>query len=255
MSTAPRQPFFRPDRPIRRDSEHKVTRRFLGTVDYLDAWRMQADLADQRHRGHIGDTYLVLEHPSVYTAGKRTQDSDRPTAGPQCIDVDRGGRITWHGPGQLVVYPIIALADPIDVVDYVRRVEEALIVAVRRVGLAGAGRIDGRSGVWLKADGQSRPDRKIAALGIRVTHGVAMHGLALNCTNTLEYYNYIVPCGIDDAAVTTLSQELGHPVTCEQMAPLVLDALDATLSGSITVADHTLGHAPDPCAGHRRGSR
>ena len=151
-----------------------------------------------------------------------------------------------------MVYPIIKLADPIDVVDYVRRVEEALIVAVRQAGIAGAGRIDGRSGVWLTADAGHPRDRKIAALGIRVTHGVAMHGLALNCTNTLEFYDYIVPCGIDDAAVSTLSAEAGREITCATMEPLVLDALDKTLDGTITVADHTLGTAPDPCAGTRR---
>ncbi|AIG64462.1 lipoate--protein ligase [Corynebacterium atypicum] len=258
--TAPRDPFFPPHRCIRASSAPVEIRR-LGLVDYLQAWRLQADLAAARYREEIGDTVLVLEHPSTYTAGKRTQPSDRPDNGLPVVDVDRGGRITWHGEGQLVVYPIIKLADPVDVVDYVRRLEEALIQAVRRVGVARAGRIDGRSGVWVpgqdKTDGQSRglgwappellrQDRKVAALGIRITHGVTMHGLALNCSNTLEYYKHIVPCGISDAGVTTLSLELGRTVTVADMAePLVCDLLDA-LSGKLQVANHSFASAPDP---------
>ena len=149
--TAPRDPFFPSDRSIRSASEPPEIRR-LGTVDYLEAWHLQADLAAARHRGEIGDVILVLEHPSTYTAGKRTQPEDLPDNGLPVIDVDRGGRITWHGEGQLVVYPIIELADPVDVVDYVRRLEEALIQTVRRVGVPDVGRIDGRSGVWVPAD-------------------------------------------------------------------------------------------------------
>ena len=275
--TAPRDPFFPSDRSIRSASEPPEIRR-LGTVDYLEAWHLQADLAAARHRGEIGDVILVLEHPSTYTAGKRTQPEDLPDNGLPVIDVDRGGRITWHGEGQLVVYPIIELADPVDVVDYVRRLEEALIQTVRRVGVPDVGRIDGRSGVWVPADpddagghvstepgalpgtilttgadagasapengaapekveaaagggaGTSlhRPDRKVAALGIRVTHGVTMHGLALNCSNTLEYYHHIVPCGIRDAGVTTLSHELGRHVSVDEMTePLLGDLVDA----------------------------
>src|SRR5699024_10620299 len=157
------------------------------------------------------DQILVLEHPSVYTAGKRTQPEDLPTNGLPVIDVDRGGRITWHGPGQLVMYPIIKLAEPIDVVDYVRRLEEALIQTVRTFGVPEAGRVDGRSGVWVPAH-DGHPDSKVAALGIRVTRGVTMHGLALNCNNTLEFYDHIIACGIDDAGLTTLSRELGRDV-------------------------------------------
>ncbi|AZA13992.1 lipoyl(octanoyl) transferase LipB [Corynebacterium choanae] len=250
---APRAPFTAPDQPIRANTDHPVSRVDLGVMDYQQAWDYQADLAAKRAADTIEDQYLIVEHPSVYTAGTRTQPSDRPTQGPECIDVDRGGRITWHGPGQLVVYPIIQLATPIDVVDYVRRVEEALIIAVRQLGLANAGRITGRSGVWLPAD-EHRPARKIAALGIRVTGGVTMHGLSLNCNNTLEFYDYIVPCGISDAGVTTLTDELGRETTPRECVDIVCTALDDALAGITPVADHTIGEASDPCAGTRKRS-
>ncbi|MCF4006243.1 lipoyl(octanoyl) transferase LipB [Corynebacterium uropygiale] len=252
--TAPRQPFFPADRSIRADADGLLDVRRLGEVDYLEAWDLQAELAAQRARGEIPDTVLLLQHPSIYTAGKRTQPEDRPTNGLPVIDVDRGGRITWHGPGQLVAYPIIKLADPVDVVDYVRRLEEALIHVSREVGVTRAGRIDGRSGVWVPAEGE-RPDRKIAAIGIRITRGVTMHGIALNCCNTLEFYDYIVPCGIDDAGVSTLSQELARTVTVEDMEEPFLHALEEVLSGRMTVADHTFGSAPDPCRGLGRSRR
>ncbi|PRQ11117.1 lipoate-protein ligase B [Corynebacterium sp. 13CS0277] len=239
--TAPRAPFMDPDEPIR-DTSRPLEVRQLGEVDYTSAWQLQADLAAQVARGEAPDTLLVLTHPSCYTAGKRTQDSDRPRNGLPVIDVDRGGRITWHGPGQLVVYPIVRLVTPIDVVDYVRRVEEALIQVVIDQGLPQAGRIAGRSGVWLP-----EPDRKIAALGIRVTQGVTMHGLSLNCNNSLDAYAHIVPCGIDDAGVTTLSAELGREVTPDDVAPAVCRALDDALAGRLQVANHHLGSAPDPC--------
>lgn len=220
-------------------------------MDYQEAWELQAQLAAQRAAGEIGDQLLILEHPSVYTAGKRTQPEDRPTNGQPVVDVDRGGRITWHGEGQLVVYPIIKLADPVDVVDYVRRLEEALIETVRGVGVDKAGRIDGRSGVWVPAS-DTRSDRKVAALGIRITRGVTMHGLALNCNNTLEFYEHIVACGIDDADVTTISLELGRDVTVEEMTPPLITALDAALAGRLRVADHTFAEAPDPTKGLTR---
>lgn len=244
---APRDPFFPADLSIR-DSSSAPHVRNLGTVDYQQAWDYQAELAASRHREDIPDQILVLEHPNTYTAGKRTQPSDRPDNGLPVIDVDRGGRITWHGPGQLVVYPIIKLADPVDVVDYVRRLEEAIIQAVRAVGVTTAGRIDGRSGVWVPADG-ARPDRKVAALGIRITRGVTMHGLALNCCNSLEYYDHIVPCGIADAGVTTLSEELGRPVSVTEMTAPLVEALIDALEGRLIVADHTFGQAPDPTKG------
>lgn len=246
--TAPRDPFFPADRSIRH-SDDPLDVRHLGLIDYQEAWDLQADLAARRYQDEVGDTVLVVEHPSTYTAGKRTQPEDMPDNGLPVVNVDRGGRITWHGEGQLVVYPIIKLADPVDVVDYVRRLEEAIIQTVRRRGIANAGRIDGRSGVWIPADGEepsARPDRKVAALGIRITHGVTMHGLALNCSNTLDYYEHIVPCGITDAGVTTLSRELGMEVTPEEMTDPMLQDLDDALSGRLTVADHSFGSAPDP---------
>ncbi|MBI9000909.1 lipoyl(octanoyl) transferase LipB [Corynebacterium sp. CCM 9185] len=244
--TAPRPPFTPADSPIR-DCGVPLLTRELGEVDYLKMWHEQAEIAAARASGEVPDQLLMLTHPSTYTAGKRTQPSDRPTNGVPCVDVDRGGRITWHGPGQLVCYPIIKLVEPIDVVDYVRRIEEALIQVIRQAGLPEAGRIEGRSGVWLPADGDLL-DRKVAALGIRVTRGVTMHGLALNCCNALSFYEHIVPCGISDAGVTTLTAELGRTVTPEEMITPLATALDDALSGRLTVADHTLGTAPDPCA-------
>lgn len=249
--TAPREPFFPADRSIRA-SEEPLEIRHLGRMDYQEAWDLQADLAAKRAAGEHGDVILVVEHPNIYTAGKRTQPEDMPDNGLPVITVDRGGRITWHGEGQLVVYPILKLAEPVDVVDYVRRLEEAIIQTVRELGVVTAGRVDGRSGVWVPsttraADPQAPTrDRKIAALGIRITRGVTMHGLALNCTNNLEYYDHIVACGIDDADVTTLSLELGREVTMEEASAPLLDALERALSGELTVADHSFASAPDP---------
>ena len=250
-TTAPRDPFFPAEKSIRADADPLQIRR-LGRMDYREAWDLQADLAAQRARGDISDTLLVVEHPNIYTAGKRTQPSDMPTNDLPVITVDRGGRITWHGEGQLVVYPIVKLAQPIDVVDYVRRLEEVTIHTVRQLGVTSAGRVDGRSGVWVPsttpaADPQAPTrDRKIAALGIRITRGVTMHGLALNCDNTLEYYDYIVACGIDDADVTTLSLETGRHIGMSEAEPLLLDALADALDGRMIVADHTFASAPDP---------
>lgn len=258
--TAPREPFFPADKSIRA-SQAPLDVRDVGLVDYEEAWAMQAELADKRGRDEVGDTVLVLEHPFTYTAGKRTQPSDLPNDGSPVVQVDRGGRITWHGEGQLVVYPIVKLAEPVDVVDYVRRLEEAIIAAVRTAGVASAGRIDGRSGVWVPAATPAKDpaaptrDRKIAALGIRVTRGVTMHGLSLNCSNSLDAYGHIIACGIDDADVTTMSLELGREVpTSELKAPLI-DALDRALAGELAVADHTFGSAPDPSKGLRRSPR
>lgn len=242
--TAPRAPFTAPDQPIR-DISTPLEVYNLGTVDYVEMWDRQAELAAQRADGLINDQLLFLEHPNTYTAGKRTQPEDRPTNGLPVVDVDRGGRITWHGPGQLVCYPIIKLAEPVDVVDYVRRVEEAIIQVVRDLGLQDAGRVDGRSGVWIPGN-DTRPERKVGALGIRVTRGVTMHGLALNCNNTLEFYQHIVPCGITDAGVTTLSAELGRDVdTYDMIAPLAA-ALGAAFSGELTVADHSFTRREQP---------
>lgn len=245
--TAPRAPFFPADKSIRAAAD-PMNVRILGTVDYQEAWDLQVELAEQRTAEEIGDTLVVLEHPSIYTAGKRTQPEDRPTNGLPVIDVDRGGRITWHGPGQLVIYPIIKLADPIDVVDYVRRVEEALIQVIREIGLETAGRIDGRSGVWIPGASDAE-HRKVAAIGIRIAKGVTSHGLALNCNNTLEFYQHIIPCGISDAGVTTLSQELNREVTTAEMIAPLVGALDNAFAGRLVVTDHSFAQAPDPTKG------
>jgi lipoyl(octanoyl) transferase len=181
-----------------------------GLVDYEKAWEMQRQLHAARVSGEGPDTLLLLEHPSVYTAGKRTEPHERPFDGTRVIDVDRGGKITWHGPGQLVGYPIVALPDPIDVVAYVRRLEEALIEVCAGFGLV-TGRVEGRSGVWVAGDG-TRPDRKVAAIGVRVARGVTMHGFALNCDPDMTAFANMIPCGIPDAGVTSVSAELGRDV-------------------------------------------
>ena len=201
----------------------------VGMVDYLDAWEEQRRLHAARRAGTGPDTVLLLEHPSVYTAGKRTDASERPDDGTPVVDVDRGGKITWHGPGQLVGYPIIELPRPLDVIAYVRRIEAILIEVCAELGLA-AGRIDGRSGVWIAADDRG-PDRKVAAIGIRVSHRVTMHGFALNCDPDLTAFGHIVPCGIRDAGVTSLSRELGRQVEVDEAADLV-EPLLYRLSGT-----------------------
>jgi lipoyl(octanoyl) transferase len=190
-----------------------------GLVPYEQAWQRQRDLHDAVVAGTEGDTVLLLEHPPVYTAGRRTEAWERPSDGTPVIDVDRGGKITWHGPGQLVGYPIVRLPNPIDVVAYVRRMEAMLIDVCRELGVP-SGRVDGRSGVWLPAD-QIGPERKIAAIGIRVAHGVTLHGFALNCDPDLRWFDRIVPCGIADAGVTSLSRELGRDVTVDDVLPVV----------------------------------
>ncbi|MGP9725251.1 lipoyl(octanoyl) transferase LipB [Corynebacterium sp. AOP40-9SA-29] len=234
-------------------SDSPVTVDDLGTVDYLSTWDRQAELARRRADGEIDDTVLLLQHPPTYTAGKRTQPEDLPTNGLPVVDVDRGGRITWHGPGQLVAYPIVKLADPIDVVDYVRRIEEAVLATCLEVGLENAGRVPGRSGVWLPAGlrrGELVPARKVAAVGIRVTRGVTMHGVALNCDNTLEYYDHIVPCGLADTGVTTLSEELGREITVADVTEIftghLLDALDGALEMSEVDVPEELAHGAVP---------
>jgi lipoyl(octanoyl) transferase len=169
---------------------------------------------------------LLLQHAPVYTAGRRTNSWERPTDGTPVVDVDRGGRITWHGPGQLVGYPILRLPDPIDVVAYVRRLEQVLIDVCDAFGLATC-RVDGRSGVWVtQHDG---PDRKIAAVGVRVSRGVTMHGFALNVDCDLSSFDQIVPCGLVDAGVTTLTREIGRSVTTQEVVPVVERALPALL--------------------------
>ncbi len=195
------------------------------SVPYLDALEQQRALHAAVVAGRAPDTVILLEHESVYTAGKRTEPDERPTDGTPVIDVDRGGKITWHGPGQLVGYPIIRLAEPIDVVGYVRRLEGMLIDVLAELGVHGH-RVNGRSGVWVSGDGA---DAKIAAIGIRVASGVTMHGFALNCSNDLAPYDRIVACGIRDAGVTTISRELGRLVTPRDAAAVVRESFDSVI--------------------------
>lgn len=188
-----------------------------GLVEYQKAWDAQRRIHEEVASGDRPNTLLLLEHPSVYTAGRRTDEAERPADGTPVIDVDRGGRITWHGPGQLVGYPIVKLQKPTELVGFVREIESALINVCANLGIS-AVRVDGRSGVWICDE---KGDRKIAAIGIRVAKGVTMHGFALNVNPNLEAFGQIVPCGISDADVTSLQLELGRPITVDEVAPLV----------------------------------
>jgi lipoyl(octanoyl) transferase len=199
-----------------------------GLVDYRTAWAEQQRIHEAVSSGADRDTVLLLEHPSVYTAGKRTQPMDRPVDGTEVIDVDRGGKITWHGPGQLVGYPIVRLVEPMDVVAYVRRIEGLLIDVCAAFGLATT-RIKERSGVWVAADWRG-PDRKVGAIGIRVARGVTQHGFALNCDCDLSAFDRIVPCGIRDAGVTSISAELGRRVSVADALPEVESRLATLLA-------------------------
>jgi lipoyl(octanoyl) transferase len=234
-------------------------------VDYQEAWQEQRRVHAARFADEIADTCLLLEHQPVYTAGRRTADNERPLDGTPVIDVDRGGKITWHGPGQLVGYPILKLPRPVDVIAHVRRLEEALIRVCADFGLRTT-RIEGRSGVWVLGDevrqsvggltldldprlgddefdprlsgpeyapsnaGQRREDRKLAAIGIRVAKGVTMHGFSLNCDPDNTWFDRIVPCGIRDAGVTSLSAELGRDVPVAEVLPVVEKHLTAVLT-------------------------
>ena len=186
-------------------------------VPYREAWEIQREIHREVVSGERHDTLLLLEHEPVYTAGKRTSLDERPTDGTPVVDVDRGGKITWHGPGQLVGYPIVRLTEPIDVVGFVRKLEGILIEVIAHFGVEGR-RVEGRSGVWVGLPGF---ENKIAAIGIRVSEGVTMHGFALNCSHSLEPYQKIVACGIRDAGVTTLTMETGTTITPEAAAPIV----------------------------------
>ena len=188
-----------------------------GLVEYQKAWESQRAIHQDVVDGKRPNTLLLLEHPSVFTAGRRTDDSERPTDGTPVIDVDRGGRITWHGPGQLVGYPIVKLLKPTELVGFVREIEAGLIAVCSDLGLA-TQRIEGRSGVWVR---DKQGDRKIAAIGIRVAKGVTMHGFALNVNPDLSAFKSIVPCGISDADVTSLEIELQRLITIDEVAPLV----------------------------------
>ena len=197
-------------------------------VEYQAGWDLQREIHAEVVGGLLPDTVLLLEHQSVYTAGRRTEDFERPFDGTPVVDVDRGGKITWHGPGQLVGYPIVRLPDPIDVIAHVRRIEAMLVEVCAEFGVT-TSQVKGRSGVWVTAD-ERGPDRKIAAIGIRVTQGVTMHGFALNCDNDLAWFDRIVPCGIRDAEVTTLSQEADRTITVAEVLPVVSDRLPLVLT-------------------------
>jgi lipoyl(octanoyl) transferase len=202
-----------------------------GLVDYQSAWDLQKELHAQRVNDDITDTVLLLQHPPVFTAGKRTEPWERPMDGTPVIDVDRGGKITWHGPGQLVGYPIVRLPHPMDVVAYVRRTEQLLIDVCADLGVHTV-QVEGRSGVWLRADDKG-PERKVAAIGVRVAQGVTLHGFAINCDPDLSWFNRIVPCGIADAGVTSLSKELGRDVTVDEVLPIVEARLDELLPAAV----------------------
>lgn len=189
-------------------------------LDYRAAWAHQQQVHARVVSGEQEDTLLLLEHAAVYTAGKRTEPHERPLDGTEVIDVDRGGKITWHGPGQLVGYPILTLPSPVDVVAHVRRLEDLMIGVCADLGLA-TGRIEGRSGVWIDRD-EHGPDRKLGQIGVRVSQNVTMHGFALNLNCSLDWARTIVPCGIADAGVTTVSQELGSEVTIADALPFLL---------------------------------
>ncbi|GAA2443364.1 lipoyl(octanoyl) transferase LipB [Streptomyces macrosporus] len=235
-------------------------------VEYLAAWRKQREVHAARVADEIPDTCLLLEHQPVYTAGRRTEESERPLDGTPVVDVDRGGKITWHGPGQLVGYPIVRLPDPVDVIAHVRRLEEAMIRTCAEFGLETT-RIEGRSGVWVLGDPKQKPDlgglrldfdpalreegeydarlrgpeyapsnagqrgedRKLGAIGVRVAKGVTMHGFALTCDSDTTWFDRIVPCGIRDAGVTSLSRELGREVTVAEVLPVMEKHLRAVL--------------------------
>jgi lipoyl(octanoyl) transferase len=186
-------------------------------MEYLEALELQRSLHGEIAEGHRENTLVLVEHPSVYTAGKRTQDHERPDDGTPVIDVDRGGKITWHGLGQLVGYPIIRLAKPTELVGFVREIETGLIATCLELGLATT-RVEGRSGVWVVDE---KGERKIAAIGIRVARGVTMHGFALNVEPDLSPFEAIIPCGIEDAAVTSLAIELGRSISIDEVLPVV----------------------------------
>jgi lipoyl(octanoyl) transferase len=199
----------------------KITVERRGLVDYQEAWDYQKELQQRRIDDEIGDTVLLLEHPSVYTAGRRTEAWALPQDGTPVVTVDRGGQITWHGPGQIVGYPIMKMRNKVDVVGYVRRVEDTIAAVCHEFGVTSArGRMHDRTGVWLPED-EKGPERKICAIGVRVRWATTMHGFALNCNPDMSYWERIAPCAITDADVTSLSQELGREVTVEEVLPVV----------------------------------
>jgi len=202
---------------LERASDSAIALSRHGLVDYQKAWESQKAIHQDVVDGKRPNTLLLLEHPSVFTAGRRTEESEKPSDGTPVIDVDRGGRITWHGPGQLVGYPIVKLINPAELVGFVREIESGLMAVCSDLGL-GTERIDGRSGVWVR---DAAGDRKIAAIGVRVAQGVTMHGFALNVNPDLSSFKTIIPCGIADAGVTSLEFELHRSITIDEVAPLV----------------------------------
>ena len=200
-----------------------------GYIDYREGWELQRSAHRNVLEGTLPNTVFLLEHTPVYTAGRRTEPHERPFDGTEVVNVDRGGKLTWHGPGQLVGYPILRLPDPVLVVDYVAALEDAVIAVLADYGVTGQ-RVEGRSGVWIRG-GDGGKDRKIAAVGIRVDHGVTMHGFSLNCSNDLAPYAQIIACGITDAGTTSLSQETGTLVTPAAVVQRVEEELQRTLGG------------------------
>lgn len=192
-------------------------------VEYTRGWDIQRELHEKVLAGAAPSTVLLLEHAAVYTAGKRTEDHERPFDGTPVVPVDRGGKLTWHGPGQLVGYPIIKLKNPAGIRDYVERLEAVIIAVLADYGIE-AVRIKGRAGVWIDQD-EKGPARKIAAIGIRVHEGVTMHGFAINCNNDLAPYAQIIACGITDAGATTISQETGRDVTPADLVSRIIEEL------------------------------
>jgi lipoyl(octanoyl) transferase len=207
-------------------------------VDYTRGWEIQRELHDNVVAGTAPSTVLLLEHSPVYTAGKRTEDHERPFDGTPVVPVDRGGKLTWHGPGQLVGYPIIKLKNPAGIRDYVDRLEAVMIAVLSDYGLA-VQRIKGRSGVWIDQD-EKGPARKIAAIGIRVSEGVTMHGFAINCNNDLAPYQQIIPCGITDAGVTTIAEETGKDVAPADLVSRVIEELRKNEDALVAIPEGAL---------------
>lgn len=198
----------------------------LGPLDYLDALGLQRQIHEEVSNGLRPSTVIFLQHQSVFTAGKRTEPHERPISTTPVVDVDRGGKITWHGPGQLVCYPIVKLRNPSELVGYVRELEGSIIDALAEFGLTG-GRVNGRSGVWIEES------RKIAAIGIRVAQGVTMHGFAINANCSLDAFDEIVPCGINDAQVTSMTKEIARQIEVSELAPIVMEKSRPILEGLI----------------------
>lgn len=213
-------------------------------IDYTEAWQQQRELHSAVVAGTAPNSVLLLEHAAVYTAGKRTEDHERPFDGTPVINVDRGGKLTWHGPGQLVMYPIVRLTDAHSIRAYVHALEEIIIEVLAHFGVDGV-RVDGRAGIWLLSD-EKGPDRKIAAIGIRVHDGVTMHGIAINANNSLAPYAQIIACGIQDAGTTTLAAETGRDIAAKDLLPLLKEATEKLLTPLVTTNHPEQDSNPGP---------